>query len=128
MQTESKTIKSYLTQNVFFTKPLDTADPRVINTKFFIPTVIEINGIQVPSTPFNFNDGNPLFLGDVVTYTLSDEFESSVLYGLIEFYNGSYYITGEIAFFDTPLSLFDETPLMVLGNAISNPELLDLLN
>ena len=96
-----------------------------MKNKFFIPEVIRIDDVEVPSTPFNF-DGNPIFLGDVFTVEFEEEVDDKETY-LAELINGQYMATSANPNKDAPLHILKDLKITVLGSSVSNPELLTKL-
>jgi len=97
-----------------------------MKNKFFIPEVIRIDDVEVPSTPFNF-DGNPIFLGDVFTVEFEEEVEDKETY-LAELVNGQYMATSANPNKDAPLHVLQDLKITVLGSSIRSPELLNFLS
>lgn len=95
--------------------------------KYFIPTVIEINGVKVPSTPYVDKNSTTILLGDVIEIEFDDEGLKSKEVNLVEFINGCYYATCKNVDKNTPLYMHFEHPVTRLGNSHDNPQLLELL-
>ncbi len=95
--------------------------------KYFIPRVIEVNNTKIPSTPFNYNKGKALVLGDVfeVIYK-SDGVETKEVY-LTVLKDGIYQGITKNPNKTVELWLLDKQKINVLGSSDERPELLELL-
>lgn len=91
---------------------------------YFIPKIITINETQVPSTPFNFNQGKPLFLGDVFKVEYPEGGNETLMADLID---GQYVAVSLHTNDVTPLWIFEDFDVTVLGSSVEKPELLKLL-
>lgn len=100
-----------------------------LNTNFFIPDVEEINGIKVPSTPFNYQNGKPIFLADVVKVTWpEDKLKDKKEVYLIELIDGIYQGSCKNNNKTVHLWMLEESMVSKLGSAITNPGLLEELS
>jgi hypothetical protein len=93
--------------------------------KYFIPTVIEIYGVRIPSTPFYSQNGNPIFLGDVIEIQFYDDDRERYL---VELKNGQYVGTCLNPNTEELLWLFDMEMINNLGSSLNQPELLNGLS
>ncbi|MEJ5993454.1 YopX family protein [Pedobacter sp. Du54] len=119
MQTE-KTTTAPITLLVITSQSKKSAKQK---TGFFIPEIIEINGVKVPSTPYKDKYGNPIFLGDVIKTEFDGDFETTVI-NMIE---GTYVSCCRGNRTITPLYVLEQPEITILGNSIKNPELLKKL-
>lgn len=91
---------------------------------YFIPEIAVINGEQIPSTPFNLNQGKPILMGDV--------FEVSFEPGAVQTFvtsmkDGQYIGLSANPNIDVPLYLLGAENVKVLGNRHENPALIEKL-
>ena len=109
----------------------------------FIPEVKVIDGTKTPSTPFYTNEGKPLFLLDVIRvkikqYYNEDNFLSELThyqspetytpeYFLVELKEGKYLGTSNCETKFVELYNLDEDCIELVGSAITDPKLIDLL-
>jgi hypothetical protein len=100
--------------------------------RYFIPSVMEIEGVLVPSTPYNLNDGSPLYMADVFSLTLpaNGNDKESIEYFLVGFEHGQY--MGLTNNPDSNIELevvkhYESANVRNMGNSIANPRLLNLL-
>lgn len=103
----------------------------VINAaKFFIPEVLIIAGIQVPSTPYKTTDNKVIYMGDIIEVAFPNDGIINKEFYLIDMKDGQYMATAKNENYNTPLWCLvgdDEegVKLTNLGSSISNPELLN---
>lgn len=96
-------------------------------TKYFIPRVIEVKGTKIPSTPFNDQHGNALFLGDVIEVNYNDEGKETKETYLVTLKDGLYQGISKNANKSVELWYLNTESIAVLGSSDEKPELLDLL-
>lgn len=95
--------------------------------KYFIPTVVDVNGIQVPSIPFQAKDGKHLFLGDVIEILLDDDGEISKDINLVDLNEGVYVVVNKDKSISTPMYMLVTENITLIGNSNEDEELLNLL-
>lgn len=95
-----------------------------MNNRFFIPHVVEVLGVKVPSTPFNLNEGEPLFLGDVFEVINTEENSKDVF--VAELKDGQYVGLTKNGN-DVPIWILEPSDVKVIGSSVEKPELLELL-
>ena len=100
-----------------------------LNTNFFIPTIVEVNGLKVPSTPFNYHNGEPIFLGDIIKISWPEDKpkDKKEVY-LVELTDGIYQGTCKNDNKTVHLWMLEESMASKLGSAITEPDLLEELS
>ena len=96
------------------------------NEEYFMPLIKEVNRIRIPSTPFNYTNGSPIFLGDVFLVEFEEESDDTETY-LAELIYGQYIATSANPNKDAPLHFFHDLKLTALGSSVINTELLTQL-
>lgn len=97
-----------------------------MNTKFFIPEIITIGDKQTASTPFNYNNGKPLFLGDVFTVSYEEDGGTTETF-MVDIIEGQYRGVTNDPEIDTPLYIIEGCSITVLGSILNDPELIKML-
>lgn len=117
MQTENKNQKAQINSSLLTS-----------GNSYFIPEIKIINGVKVPSTPFINQNGEPIFLGDVVKIEFKDNDHTFNEINLVDLIDGQYVTIGKRHDIITPLFLHDPSEIIIIGSAIENKELLNKLN
>jgi len=125
-KTKNTSKTSKFTQEVINSTLSDLKIQIIEKEIFFMPLIKKVNCIRIPSTPFDYTDGSPIFLGDVFLVEFEEESDDTETY-LAELIDGQYMATSANPNKDAPLHFFQDLKLTPLGSSVMNTELLTVL-